>query len=274
MTSYSAMGCPRMSWGGVVLIFSRPPSQTRSCLKLTPGRASGESRKPRFEGWRRSRGLPRLIFGPPNNLHQDLSGLVRAEKNQVTPECDLAGFEPDPDARRLQRSFSRMVDSRVIPEEAHVGHVAPGRHSCRNRLHDPKSSNACEPVQCGRPGAASRGVRPPSCCAGNLVEWACPACGAFGIITGWEASRWDLQDAWTQPPVRGHTPSHEVELSDDEYTALRSCTELMREHRVTVVRAIFRDGRIVLSGSSGEARSEAREVVPRPEEGPRASPCA
>lgn len=126
----------------------------------------------------------------------------------------------------------------------------PGRKGCQGRIHVYRAESP------------------------DLVEWACPACGAFGIITGWEASRWDLQDAWTQPPVRGHTPSHEVELSDDEYTALRSCTELMREHRVTVVRAIFRDGRIVLSGSSGEACSEAREVVPRPEEGPRASPCA
>ena len=84
--------------------------------------------------------------------HEDFSGLILDEKDQVAPEGDLVGFEPHPDARRLQRSSSRMVDGRVIPEEAHVGHVAPGLHSRRNRVHNPQGSDSCEPVQIGGPG--------------------------------------------------------------------------------------------------------------------------
>jgi hypothetical protein len=113
----------------------------------------------------------------------------------------------------------------------------PARKGCRGRIHVYRAESP------------------------DLVEWACPVCRASGIITGWEISRWDLQDAWTQPPFRGRKPSHEVDLSDDEYTALRSCTELMRGHRVTVARAILREGRVVLSGSAAEFRQLQNSIT-------------
>ena len=85
--------------------------------------------------------------------HDDLSGFIPAEKNQVTPEGNLIRFEPDPDARRLQRSSSRMVDSRVI---ARAGSCSPRRSRApflrESSAQSPRDPIRAKPVQIGSPG--------------------------------------------------------------------------------------------------------------------------
>jgi hypothetical protein len=45
-----------------------------------------------------------------------------------------------------------MIDSRIIPEKAHISHVAPRLHPRRNRLHNPKGPDSDKPIQIGSPG--------------------------------------------------------------------------------------------------------------------------
>ena len=81
--------------------------------------------------------------------HDDPSLRVAIQENKIAPEGDFIGFERYSHTRRLERSSSLEVESRIVAEQAHVGNVASGLHAGRDCLHGAHESDTGEPVQIG-----------------------------------------------------------------------------------------------------------------------------